>query len=227
MKSPTLVGFFVFKMKGKFDLTKYLSASILVSLIFLNCENSQKDDFIIKEYDSIRDDGSVKALIEIPAGTLEKWEYNKSTSDIELELINNKPRIISYLCYPANYGMIPKTLLPKENGGDGDPLDVIVIGPGEPRGSIVKCKIIGVLYLVDNLERDDKLIAISNKSNLENVNNIADLDNNYNGISKILEIWFTNYKKGEQIKSKGFGDSISALNILKDSRKHYFNRKLF
>ena len=193
----------------------------------MSCENSPKEEFKIKEHDSINDDGNVNALIEIPAGTLEKWEYNKSTSDIELELINNKPRIISYLCYPANYGMIPKTLLPKEDGGDGDPLDVIVIGPAEPRGSIVKCKIIGVLYLVDNLERDDKLIAISNKSNLENVNNIADLDNNYNGISKILEIWFTNYKKGEQIKSKGFGDSISALNILKDSRKHYFNRKLF
>jgi len=208
-------------------LTKYLSALTLVSLIFLSCEYSQKDEFIIKEYDSIHDEDSVNALIEIPAGTLEKWEYNKITSDIELELINNKPRIISYLCYPANYGMIPKTLLPKENGGDGDPLDVIVIGPAEPRGNIVKCKIIGVLYLVDNFEQDDKLIAISSKSNLENVNNIVDLDNSYNGISKILEIWFTNYKKGGQIKSKGFGDSISALNILKDSRNHYFNKKLF
>ena len=56
--------------------------------------------------------------------------------------INNKPRIINYLGYPANYGMIPKTLLKKENGGDGDPLDVIVLGPPESKGSIVKCKII-------------------------------------------------------------------------------------
>ena len=106
-------------------------------------------------------------MIEIPAGTLEKWEYNKSTRDIELELINIKPRIFSYLGYPANYGMIPKTLLPKKYGGDGDPLDVIVIGPAEPRGSIVKCKIIGVLYLIDNFEQDDKLIAISSKSGWE------------------------------------------------------------
>ena len=105
------------------------------------------------------------------------------------------------------------------------PLDIVVIGPTEPRGSIVKCKIIGVLYLIDDFEQDDKLIAISSKSNLENINSIADLDNNYNGISKILEIWFTNYKKGGNIESKGYGNSINALNILADSRNHFSNQK--
>ena len=206
-------------------MTNYLSTLILVSLILLSCDITQKDNFTIKQHDSINDDGNVNALIEIPAGTLEKWEYNKNTKDIELELINNKPRIISYLGYPANYGMIPKTLLPKENGGDGDPLDIVVIGPTEPRGSIVKCKIIGVLYLIDDFEQDDKLIAISSKSNLENINSIADLDNNYNGISKILEIWFTNYKKGGNIESRGYGNSINALNILAVSRNYYSNQK--
>ena len=206
-------------------MIKYLPILILVSTTLLNCEKNQKDGFTIKQFDSFNDDGNVNALIEIPAGTLEKWEYNKSTGDIEMELINNKPRIISYLGYPANYGMIPNTILPKEYGGDGDPLDVIVVGPPEPRGSIVKCKIIGVLHLLDNFEQDDKLIAISNKSGLENINNIADLDNSYTGISNILEIWFTNYKKGGKIESKGYGDSISALNILEDSRNYYFNNQ--
>ena len=200
-----------------------LSALILVGLVLFSCDNTQKDGPTLKQNNSVNEDGNVKALIEIPAGTLEKWEYNKNTRDIELEFINNKPRIISYLGYPANYGMIPRTLLPKENGGDGDPLDVVVIGPAEPRGSIVDCKIIGVLHLIDDFEQDDKLIAISSRSNLENINSIDDLDNNYIGISKILEIWFTNYKKGGNIKSKGFGNSSNALNILADSRNYYSN----
>ena len=89
----------------------------------------------------------------------------------------------------------------------------------------MKCKIIGVLYLIDNFEHDDKLIAISSKSGLWNINNIADLDNSYSGISKILEIWFTNYKKGGNIESKGFGDSEMALSILQDSRNYYFNKQ--
>ena len=206
-------------------MNKYLSVLLLVSLAFIGCKSIQKNGIAIKNYDSINDDGSVNALIEIPAGTLEKWEYNKSTRKIELELINNKPRTINYLGYPANYGMIPKTLLPKNNGGDGDPLDVIVIGPSETKGTIVKCKIIGVLQLIDNSEQDDKLIAISYKSNLDNVNDISELNVNYNGILEILEIWFTNYKESGQIESMGYNNRFSALKILDDSRAHYISNQ--
>ena len=204
-------------------MEKYLSLLLLVSLAFISCKNIQKNGIAVKNYGSINDNVSVNALIEITAGTLEKWEYNKSTRKIELELINNKPRIINYLGYPANYGMIPKTLLPKNNGGDGDPLDVIVIGPSETKGNIVKCKIIGVLKLIDNFEQDDKLIAISYKSNLDNVNDISELNVSHNGILEILEIWFTNYKAGGQIKSMGYENRFSALKILEDSRAHFIS----
>ena len=121
--------------------------------------------------------------------------------------------------------MIPKTLLKKENGGDGDPLDIIVLGPPESKGSIVKCKIIGVLYLIDNSEQDDKLIAISNNSSLKNINDVGELNDIYDGILKILEIWFTNYKSGGQIKSKGYGNSESASNILESARNQFFNNQ--
>ena len=55
--------------------------------------------------------------------------YNKETKQVEIELVNDNPRIINYLGYPANYGMIPETLLSRNNGGDGDPLDIVVLGP--------------------------------------------------------------------------------------------------
>jgi len=206
-------------------MNKYLSVVLLISLAFIGCKSIQKDGIAFKNYDLYNDDRSINALIEIPAGTLEKWEYNKSTRKIELELVNNKPRIINYLGYPANYGMIPKTLLPKNNGGDGDPLDVIVIGPSETKGNIVKCKIIGVLKLIDNSEQDDKLIALSYKSNLHNVNDISDLNASYNGILEILEIWFSNYKAGGQIKSMGYENKFSALKILEDSRAHFISNQ--
>ncbi len=202
---------------------KYLSILLFFWLCFLSCENNKKNDISTKPDDSVEDDSGVNALIEIPAGTLEKWEYNKRTGEIELELINDKPRIINYLGYPANYGMIPKTLLSKENGGDGDPIDVIVLGPPESKGSIVKCKIIGVLYLIDNSEQDYKLIAISENSNFKNINDIEELKTSYDGILKIIEIWFTNYKSDGKMKSNGYGDSKQALNILINARSQFFN----
>ena len=180
----------------------------------------------IKNVDLLRDieahniDGTINAVIEITAGTVEKWEVDKSTGQPQLELINGMPRTIDYLPYPANYGMIPQTLLPKEKGGDGDPLDVIVLGPAIPRGQVARCKLIGVLYLTDSGEQDDKLIAVSPSSKL-NSTDIDELKHSYNGITDILETWFTNYKGPGRITSKGYGTSDDAMKILTIAIKEY------
>lgn len=160
------------------------------------------------------EDGDVNALIEIPSGTLEKWELNKANGKVEWEMEDNKPRIINYLGYPGNYGMIPRTLLYKENGGDGDPLDILVLGPPAERSSVLKCKIIGVLYLMDRGEQDDKLIAVSANSPLYKVNSISELNKKYHGISDIIQLWFSNYKGPGKMESKGFGDRNKAVEIL-------------
>ena len=57
----------------------------------------------VKRYNSINDNGYINALIEISAGSLEKWEYNKETKQVEIELVNDNPRIINYLGYPTWY----------------------------------------------------------------------------------------------------------------------------
>ena len=166
-------------------------------------------------------DGDVNAIIEIPAGTHEKWELNKSTGKLELEILDNSPRKINYLAYPANYGMIPKTLLSKKNGGDGDPLDIIVLGPSKKRGSVVKVKLIGVLYLMDRGETDDKLIGVSVNSPFYKFNSLKKLEEKHPGISDILKLWFTNYKGPGKISSKGYGDKKQALKILKNAMSDY------
>lgn len=215
--------------------TIIISFSIL--LIFFSCNGPQKDKNLSTEHRTLEteelqpnlltdiiplhEDGDVNAIIEIPTGTLEKWELNKLTGQIQWELVDNKPRIIKYLGYPGNYGMIPRTLLSKEHGGDGDPLDILVLGARVERGSIVKSKIIGVLYLMDRGEQDDKLIAISENSPLYEVNSIAELNESYKGISEILHLWFTNYKGPGKMVSKGFGERDIALNILKTAINEY------
>ncbi len=159
-------------------------------------------------------DGDVNALIEIPAGTLEKWEFNKTTGEMEWDVVDDVPRVIKYLGYPGNYGMVPGTLLPKEKGGDGDPLDILVLGPPVERGHFIKCKIIGVLYLLDGAEQDDKLIAVSTDSPLYHVNSMEELDQTYPGITQILEVWFSHYKGAGIMESKGFGEGKDAIPLL-------------
>ena len=201
----------------KKSLLLFISTSVL--LCFSSCESS-KSKANKKELNPITDcrpisaDGHVNAIIEVPAGTTQKWELNKVSGEIEQEFIDDKARVINYIGYPGNYGMIPQTLLPKEKGGDGDPLDILVLGPPEDRGSVVKCKVIGVLFLLDQGAQDDKLIAVSDNSPLFHVNDITDLTTNYIGVSEIIKLWFTNYKGLNKMKSNGFGNKQVAEEIL-------------
>lgn len=206
-------------MKTSFLL--FISMSLL--LCCTSCENISNKTKVkpIMECKPISPDGHVNAIIEVPAGTIQKWEINKLSRKIEQELIGDEARIINYIGYPGNYGMIPQTLLPKENGGDGDPLDILVLGPPEHRGSVIKCKVIGVLFLLDEGAQDDKLIAISDNSPLFQVNDISDLTTKYIGVSEIIKLWFTNYKGPNKMKSNGFGGKQVAEDILQRAIHDY------
>lgn len=169
---------------------------------------------LLTEIPSLNSDGTINVVIEIPAGTLEKFEVDKVSGRPKIDTIDGKPRIVNYLSYPGNYGMIPQTLLSRKSGGDGDPLDVIVIGASVARGSVVKAKLIGVLLMLDRNEQDDKLIAVMEGSPLFGINSLEELNENYKGITEILQLWFGNYKGGNIVQIKGFGDKVQAITIL-------------
>ena len=65
--------------------------------------------------------GLIHFVVEIPAGTNAKWEVDKATGGLHWEQKDGRPRVVQYLAYPGNYGMIPSTSLPYEIGGDGEP----------------------------------------------------------------------------------------------------------
>lgn len=163
----------------------------------------------------------VHVVVEIPAGTNDKWEVQKPSGVLRWEQKSGKPRVVQYLAYPGNYGMIPRTSLPLEHGGDGDPLDVLLLGPWVERGTVVPTRPIGVLRLLDDGERDDKILAVQATGPLSDVVDLASLDAQYGGIRLILETWFTNYKGPGRITSSGFGDADDAMTIIQEASRYY------
>jgi inorganic pyrophosphatase len=176
----------------------------------------------ISGYQPQNPDGTVNVVVEVPAGTLAKWEVSQPDGKLEWELRDGKPRFVQYLSYPGNYGMIPRSLLPKELGGDGDPLDVLVLGSAVPRGSVVPVKLIGILKLLDSGEQDDKLLAVMKDSPFSDVNSIADLDQKFRGVTTIVETWFSNYKGiNGGMESKGFAEKEEALKVFNSAVKAF------
>jgi len=165
-------------------------------------------------YEPMNADSTINAVIEIPAGTNQKWEVDKESGYIIWEIKNGSHRVVNYISYPANYGMIPKTLLPKELSGDGDPIDVIVLGPAIDRGEVVKIKILGMLVLLDGGEKDDKLIGIEESSLFSGISDLDELDNAYPGVTSIISTWFSNYKANGEMEFLGFGSKEEAIDQL-------------
>jgi len=172
-------------------------------------------------YPPVNQDGSINVVVEIPAGTSAKWEVSKPDGLIKWQFVAGQPRVVRYLAYPGNYGMVPRTLLPKEVGGDGDPLDVIVLGPTVPRGTVVRAKLIGVLKLLDRGEQDDKLIAVMHASPLAEVEDLSQLREQFPGVLSILETWFSNYKGLGKMATQGFADVAKAREILQAATRAY------
>jgi inorganic pyrophosphatase len=207
----------------------------VVSILFIGCnpqdnagelleETPLKDAInLISSIEAVNSDGTINAVIEIPTGSVEKWEVNKSTGLLEWEIENGKPRIIKFSGYPGNYGMIPRTVLTKEQGGDGDPLDILVLGDSLERGTVVKCKIIGALRLLDGGEHDDKLIGVSTNSKFYLMESIEDLDKSFEGTTLEIETFFTNYKEPNQVISNGYIEKEKALQVLQSARNSYLN----
>jgi inorganic pyrophosphatase len=121
---------------------------------------------------------------------------------------------VRYLGYPGNYGMVPRTLLPREQGGDGDPLDVVVLGDAVARGTILEVRVVGLLKLLDGGEWDDKLLAVQAGTALGEVEDLEQLNARFPGVTRIVEIWFENYKGPGEMESLGFGSAADARAVL-------------
>ncbi len=92
-----------------------------------------------------------RAIIEIPKGSKNKYEIDKLSGMLRLDRI-----LYTSTHYPANYGFIPRTL-----SEDGDHLDVLVLCT---EALVPLCAVdvypIGVLIMLDQGKRDEKIIAI-------------------------------------------------------------------
>ena len=196
-------------------------AAVSQHLTRVDAYTLKSDKHLVRDLPAEAGGGLVNVVVEIPAGTNAKWEVDPVDGLLKWEFRNEKPRIVAYLPYPANYGMVPRTALSKELGGDGDPLDVMVLGPGVQRGEIVKTRIIGVLKFLDGGEQDDKILAVMPDTKLGDVRDLKSLEEQFPGALQIVKLWVTNYKGPGEMEFQGVGDVQEARTILASAREQF------
>ena len=153
----------------------------------------------------------VNCIIEIPKGTNTKYEYDENLNVFKLERC-----LVSSLQYPINYGFIPQTI-----ALDNDPLDVLVFNHDPiDRGTLVSCRVLGMLGFEDGGEIDNKLIAVPHWSPKDKYSKLHDIESSH---LKIFRQFFKIYKVDRKTDTK-VGDwksSSFAMKTLKDSHERW------
>lgn len=157
-------------------------------------------------------DSSFTAMIEIPKGSRNKYEYDK-----EAKMIKFDRMLYSSVHYPSDYGFIPETL-----AEDGDPLDVLVLvwEPTFP-GCLIEVKPIGLFNMTDDKGLDEKILCVPTDDPLWN--HLKGLKDVPPHLLKEIEHFFSIYKdlEGKKVTIDGWGSRAEAMKIIKRSRKKY------
>ena len=142
--------------------------------------------------------GDLNLIIDTPKGSRNKFEYDK-----ELGLFRLGGVLPAGAVFPFDFGFVPSTV-----GGDGDPLDVLVLMDDAAfTGCLVLARLIGVIEAEQKedgkTERNDRLIAVAAKSrdhaDVTSLNQISD------NLVNEIEHFFVSYNtvKGKEFKPLG------------------------
>jgi inorganic pyrophosphatase len=207
--------------------------SLISSVLVVGCASNpyaiDADRHLLHDVDTWadREGGVVNAVIEIPAGTRQKWEVDTNTGRLCWEFKDNQPRVVGYaLPYPINYGMVPGTVEAEDREGDGDPIDIVILGEAMERCSVVPVGLIGVMRIRDHGEIDDKLLAVCPADpQLGSITSLAGMEASHPGVLRILETWFTHYKieslSGNAVTVQGFDGKQEAVKAVEQARQDY------
>lgn len=187
----------------------------LSTVLMMSC--TEKNDYT--SIATTSKSGNYVAVIEIPSGTNKKIEYNPQSNKFEMDKKDGVDRVIEFLPYLGNYGFIPSTLSDTKQGGDGDPIDVLVLTEALKTGDVIEILPLALFKLMDENQEDFKIIAVPKDQNLNvlNVTTYEELGKKHPVAVEILKLWFTNYDT-DKLQIMDIVSETEALEYIENNR---------
>lgn len=158
---------------------------------------------------------TIYAVVEVPKGSRNKYEYSKRAGVIKLDRV-----LFSPLHYPGDYGFIPQSYFE-----DGDPLDILVM-MNEPTfpGCVIEARPIGMFKMVDKGQPDYKILAVpATDPNFDDYKDLEDVPRHF---PTEVGHFFMTYKQleGHSVENDGWVGAeeakktvVHALQLYRDS----------
>lgn len=141
----------------------------------------------------MENNNTIDVIIEIEKNTATKYEFDKSSGRYRVDRVCKSPFV-----YPYAYGYIPNTL-----AEDNDELDIFIICDFHIiRGSIIKTRILGVIYMEDEKGIDHKVIVVPSED--------------------VCKGWWSDYTTLEDLPKSYYDNLIYFLDHYKDNEEGKF-----
>lgn len=158
---------------------------------------------------------SVRMIVEIPKGSVNKYEY-----DINLGVFRLDRTLYSPIHYPADYGFIPGTI-----AEDGDPMDILSM-TDEPgiQGCLIEVRPLGVLEMIDTAQTDRKILAVPVRN--PRYDQICEIGQLAEHIRSEIEHFFNIYKdlEGKRVETQGWRGLEEAYAVIRKGRDRYLSQ---
>ena len=160
---------------------------------------------------------TINVIVEIPSGSHNKYEYDKSLDIFRLDRALHSP-----VYYPGDYGFAPRTL-----ALDDDPLDVLIL-VSEPTfsGCLVVARPIGILKMIDDGKSDDKVLAVPvGEPEYAEVYNYTQI---FAHQLRKIQHFFETYKllEGKATSTHGWADASEARRIIVEAADRFDEAKV-
>jgi inorganic pyrophosphatase len=155
-------------------------------------------------------DDELLALVEIPKGSRNKYEFDEGVGQIILDRF-----LSSSTVYPTDYGY-----LIGHRGRDGDPLDALVC-VSEPTfpGCVIPVKPIALFKMRDEKGEDDKIVCVPNHD--PGWNHADVLEDIPEQLQREITHFFSVYKQleGKAVEVDGWRTREEALEVIADGKR--------
>ncbi len=157
-------------------------------------------------------DDVIEIFVEIPKGSRNKYEWDHEAGRFRLDRM-----LFSAVHYPGDYGFVLDTF-----GGDGDPLDALVIlGEATFPGCSITARVVGVFWMTDDKGRDTKIITVPHSDpRWSHVRELGDVPKH---LLDEIGHFFSIYKDLENkvVTVEGFGSREEALTEIASDRERF------
>lgn len=156
----------------------------------------------------------LQVVIETPRGSRNKYSF-----DPDQRVYRLKSALPAGMVFPYDFGFVPSTI-----GGDGDPLDVLVLmdDPAFP-GCVLLVRLLGAMTAEQTehgkIKRNDRLIAVAETSQLfANFKTVDDLPSQ---LRKEIEEFFNTYHRlqGKESHALEWNKPPAAERLIEKARR--------